>query len=108
MAKTINLDDLSFDERVSKSSKPVVVDFWAEWCIPCKSIAPVLEELATEYGGKVIVAKVNVDDYPRIAAGLGVRSIPTMVVFSGGEERERLIGAHSKIEIKKKIDSVLN
>lgn len=108
MRNTIDLNDVSFGERVSGSREPVVVDFWADWCVPCKSTALVLEELAKEYSGKIIVAKVNVDDYPRIAAGLGVRSIPTMVLFSGGEEKERLVGAHSKTEIKKKIDSILN
>jgi thioredoxin 1 len=107
MANTIILDDLSFDQKVSRASRPVLIDFWAEWCRPCRSIAPVLEELAQEYSGKVDVAKVNVDDFPRIAAGLGVRSIPTMVVFSRGVERERLVGSYSKSEIKKRIESVL-
>ncbi len=108
MASTVTLDYSSFEEEISGNSRPILVDFWAEWCVPCKSIAPILDELASEYSEKVIVAKVDVDKYPRIAAGLGIRSIPTMVVFSRGEERERLVGAHSKIEIKKKIDAVLN
>ena len=108
MTATVNLDYASFEEKISGSPKPILVDFWAEWCVPCKSIAPLLEELALEYSEKVIVAKVNVDEYPRIAAGLGVRSIPTMVVFSGGEEKDRMVGTHSKVEIKRKIDLILN
>ncbi len=108
MASTVVLDYSSFEDEIAGNSRPVLVDFWAEWCGPCKSIAPILEELASEYSEKVIVAKVDVDKYPRIAAGLGIRSIPTMVVFSGGEEKERLVGSVSKIEIKRRIDSILN
>ncbi len=107
MAETVELDYASFEDKIAGSSIPILVDFWAEWCAPCKSIASVLEELASEYSEKVILAKVNVDEYPRIAAGIGVRSLPTVVMFSGGEEKVRIIGAHSKLEIKRKIDSVL-
>lgn len=103
----IDLDYGSFDAEITKAARPVLVDFWAEWCAPCKSLDPVLEELSTEFGGRVIMARVNVDEYPRIAAGLGIRSIPAVVVFSGGEEKERLIGTHSKVAIKRKIESVL-
>lgn len=107
MGETLELDYGSFENRISGSTKPILVDFWADWCVPCKSIDPVLEEIASEYSEKVIVARVNVDEYPRIAAGIGVRSIPTMIVFSGGEEKVRIVGTHSKVEIKRKIDSLL-
>ncbi len=107
MGTTIVLDETSFSEKVFSNSYPVLVDFWADWCVPCKAVAPILEELASKYDGKLIIGKVNVDKYPRVAAGLGVRSIPTMVVFSGGEEKERLVGAYSKAQIMKTIESVL-
>ncbi len=107
MGTTIVLDETSFSEKVFSTSYPVLVDFWADWCVPCKAVAPILEELASKYDGKLIIGKVNVDKYPRVAAGLGVRSIPTMVVFSGGEEKERLVGAYSKAQIMKTIESVL-
>ncbi len=107
MRTTIVLDETSFSEKVFSNSYPVLVDFWADWCVPCKAVAPILEELASKYDGKLIIGKVNVDKYPRVAAGLGIRSIPTMVVFSGGEEKERLVGAYSKAQIMKTIESVL-
>ena len=107
MGTTIALNETSFSEKVFSTSYPVLVDFWADWCVPCKAVAPILEELASKYDGKLIIGKVNVDKYPRVAAGLGVRSIPTMVVFSGGEEKERLVGAYSKVQIMKTIESVL-
>lgn len=107
MGTTIALDESSFNEKVFSTSYPVLVDFWADWCGPCKAVAPILEELASKYDGKLIIGKVNVDKYPRVAAGLGVRSIPTMVVFSRGEEKERLVGAYSRLQIIKTIESVL-
>ena len=107
MGTTIALNETSFNEKVFSTSYPVLVDFWADWCVPCKAVAPILEELASKYDGKLIIGKVNVDKYPRVAAGLGVRSIPTTVVFSGGEEKERLVGAYSKVQIMKTIESVL-
>jgi thioredoxin 1 len=107
MGATIALSESNFDEKVFSTSYPVLVDFWADWCRPCAAVAPILEELALEYDGKLIIGKVNVDKYPRVAAGLGVRSIPTMVVFSGGEERERLVGSYSKLQIIKTIEAVL-
>ncbi len=107
MGIIIALDESSFNEKVFSAPHAVLVDFWADWCGPCKAIAPILEELASEYDGKLIIGKVNVDKHPRVAAGLGVRSIPTMVVFCRGEERERLVGSHSKTRIMKAIESVL-
>lgn len=107
MGKTVALDETDFNEKVLAGSDPVLIDFWADWCRPCKAVAPVLEELASEYDGRLLVGKINVDEHPRMAAGLGIRSIPTMLVFSGGHERERLVGSCTKDQIVKKIESVL-
>ena len=90
------LTDSTFDEMIGSSSTPVVVDFWAEWCGPCKQIAPILEEIATEQVGALSVAKLNVDENPEIARRFGVMSIPTMIVFSDGTESARIVGAKPK------------
>ena len=93
------LSDSTFDETISGSETPVLVDFWAEWCGPCKMIAPVLEEIASENGGKLQIAKLNVDDNPNTAMRYNVMSIPTLLVFKAGEsaqEARRLVGARSK------------
>lgn len=91
--------DATFDEQVGSSSVPVVVDFWAEWCGPCKMIAPVLEEIAGEQAGRLAVAKLNVDDNPDTARRFGVMSIPTMIVFKDGEEAARIVGAKGKAQL---------
>jgi thioredoxin 1 len=92
----VTLSDATFEETVAASDTPVVVDFWAEWCGPCKMIAPVLSEIATEYAGKITVAKLNVDDNPDSARRFDVMSIPTLIVFQGGVPKKRLIGAKGK------------
>ena len=92
----LTVSDATFDETVGASSNPVVVDFWAEWCGPCKMIAPALEEIATEHRGKVTVAKLNVDDNPDTARRYDVMSIPTLLVFRDGQPVKRLVGAKGK------------
>ena len=93
------LTDATFDEIIAGSSEPVLVDFWAEWCGPCKIISPVLEEIADEHKGKVTVVKLNVDENPEVAMRYGVMSIPTLALFIGGVEKKRLIGAMPKRNI---------
>lgn len=90
---TTHVSDANFGEEVLNSKEPVLVDFWAEWCGPCRAIAPVLDELSTELAGKIKIVKLNVDDNPGIASQYGVRSIPTMILFKGGEAADMKIGA---------------
>lgn len=96
---TLKVSDASFDQDVLKSDTPVVVDFWAEWCGPCRMIAPALDEIATELQGKVKIAKVNVDENQNIAAKYGIRSIPTLMVFKNGELVSNHVGAAPKAKL---------
>jgi thioredoxin 1 len=93
---TVKVDVNNFQDEVLNSAEPVVVDFWAEWCGPCKMIAPSLEEISTEMAGKVKVAKLNIDENPELAAKFGVRSIPTLAIFKGGEVADISVGAKPK------------
>lgn len=102
MGKTLELNDSTFDEAL-KSEKPVLVDFWAEWCGPCKMIGPLVEELAGDYEGKAVVAKLNVDENPQVTARFGVRSIPTLLVFKNGEVVDKQIGAVPKSVLAQKL-----
>ena len=103
----IQVSDADFDELVLKADLPVLVDFWAEWCGPCKMIAPIVEELSEEYAGKLDFAKLDVDSNPATAMAYGVRSIPTLLIFKGGKPVDQIIGAVPKGALKKKIDSTL-
>lgn len=104
---TVTLTTATFDEAVNASSVPVVVDLWAEWCGPCKMIAPILDEIANEQAGKLTVAKVNVDENPDIAMRYNVMSIPTLLVFNGGEVRKRLVGAKGKAQLLQELNEFL-
>ncbi|HPG02342.1 MAG: thioredoxin TrxA [Hyphomicrobiales bacterium] len=104
---TSKVTDASFEADVLKSSEPVVVDFWAEWCGPCKMIGPSLEEIATEMQGKVKIAKVNVDENPGVAGKLGIRSIPTLMLFKDGKLAAQKVGAAPKGELVKWINSAV-
>ena len=103
----IHTSDDTFDNDVLKSDKPVLLDFWAEWCGPCKAIAPVLAEIAEEYTGKVTIAKLNIDDNQRTAPMFGVRGIPTLILFKNGVVEAQQVGMLSKTQLKAFLDSNL-
>ena len=106
MKSTIEINEANFENEVLKASPPVVVDFWAEWCGPCKMLAPVLDELAREQADRVKIGKVNVDENPGLAARYGIRSIPTLLYFSGGQLRGQTIGAVGKQAILSKLEAL--
>jgi thioredoxin 1 len=106
MGKTIELNDSNFEQYVN-SDKPVLVDFWAEWCGPCKMIGPVVEELAGDYEGKATIGKLNVDENPAMTAKFGVRSIPTLLVFKNGQVVDKQIGAVPKAVLSQKLEAQL-
>jgi thioredoxin 1 len=105
--KTIAVTEETFESEVEKSSLPVVVDFWAPWCGPCRIVGPILEDIAVDNEGKVKVAKVNVDENPELAQRFGVRGIPTMMFFKGGDAVGQMVGAASKERIQETIDSII-
>src|ERR1700758_5065388 len=100
----VTLTQDNFETEALKSATPVLVDFWAEWCGPCKMIAPVLDELTDEYQGKVRIGKVNIDHDQSLAAEYGVRAIPTLLLFKGGQVTEQMVGARSKRDLKASLD----
>jgi len=103
----LELTDQNFDELVLKSDKPVLVDFWAEWCGPCRAIGPVIDELSKEYTGKVNVGKVNVDENPQVSMNFGITSIPAILFIKGGQVVDKLVGAQPKSNFVKKIEQHL-
>ena len=96
----VSLNDTTFSETVEKNTGPILVDFWAEWCMPCRALAPVLDELATEFSGKVRFAKVNVDECKEIPAKFGIRGIPTLILFNEGKKVNELVGNQPKEKIR--------
>ena len=107
MTKPADVGDTTWDADVLNQDKPVLVDFWAPWCGPCRMVAPIVEELADEYAGQVEFRKLNTDDNPRTAAKYGIRSIPTLLVFKGGEQVGQIIGFRPKGDLKKRLDEAL-
>lgn len=105
MADITNLNEQSFNDAISSADGPVLVDFWAPWCGPCKAIAPLLEEIAGELDGKAEITKVNVDENSAIAAKYNVRAIPTLILFKGGEQVDTIVGMIGKDDLKAKIES---
>ena len=103
--KIIVVSDSSFEEQVVNSSQPVLVDFWAEWCGPCKALAPILDEIADEYDGKITIAKVNVDENVQLPPKYGIRGIPTMLLFKDGAVQATKVGALSKANLNAFLDS---
>src|SRR4029450_1084850 len=107
MADVLAVTDESFEREVLQAGTPVLVDFWAPWCAPCRTIAPVVEELSREYDGKLKVVKMNVDDNPKTPSQYGVRGIPTLLVIQGGQVKEQLVGAQPKAKLVSAIGSVV-
>ncbi len=103
----VTLTQENFAQKVLQSPTPVLVDFWAEWCGPCKMIAPMLDELADEYSGKITIGKVNIDDHQSLAAEYGVRAIPTLLLFKQGQVAEQIVGARGKRDLKASLDRVV-
>ena len=105
MSKAVEITDANFDQEVLQSDKPVLIDFWAEWCGPCRMIGPVVEEMAGEYEGKAKIGKVNVDVNPEVSIKYGIRSIPALLIFKNGEVVDQIVGAVPKTHLNKQLDA---
>ena len=103
----VQVSDDTFDSEVLKASVPVLIDFWAPWCGPCRAIAPIVDQLATEYAGKLKIVKMNVDDNPRTPANYGVRGIPNLILFKDGQVQQQIVGAVPKAHLVKAISAVV-
>jgi thioredoxin 1 len=108
MDKIIEVNDVDFEQTVLQSKTPVLVDFWAPWCRPCQMLTPVLTELAEEYGDKLTIAKVDIDQYPAIASKYGIMTIPNMFIFKGGKPVSNIVGFKPKPQLKQSLDAVLD
>lgn len=106
-AEPIHVTDDSFDRVVLEAGRPALVDFWAPWCGPCRMIAPIIEDLARSYDGRAVIAKMNTDEHVQVASRLGIRGIPTMVLFKDGEEADRVVGYAPRHVLEEKLDAVL-
>lgn len=106
-ADTVTITESNFEEVVLKAQRPVLVDFWAEWCAPCKALAPAIGELAAEYAGKAVIGKVNVDENASLTSQCGVSAFPTLLIYRDGEVRERIVGLRAKKELADSLDRVL-
>lgn len=106
-ASVSHVTDKNFEQEVLKSEQPVLIDFWAPWCGPCKAIAPIVDELATQYAGKLKVVKINVDDNPQTPARYGVRGIPNLLIISGGQVKDQIVGAVPKGHLVRALDAAL-
>jgi len=107
MSKPIEIDDSNFDQMVLQAKTPVLVDLWAPWCAPCRMVSPLVEELASEYEGRVSFAKLNVDQNPRTASRYGIMSIPTLLIFKDGKPISNIVGFRPKAELKRSLDAAL-
>jgi thioredoxin 1 len=105
--KVVHVTDATFEQEVLKSDKPVLIDFWAPWCAPCRAIAPAIDELASEYDGRLKVVKINVDDNPQTPARYGVRGIPNLIIVKGGQVKEQIVGAVPKNALVRAVDGAI-
>jgi thioredoxin 1 len=108
MEKPVEVDDNTFDQSVLQAKTPMLVDFWAPWCAPCKAVEPILDDLAEEYKGKLGIARLNVDEGPRSATQYGISAIPTMLLFKDGKPAGQIVGFRPKAELKKALDEILS
>ncbi len=108
MSKPVPIDDGNFEQMVLQAEKPVLVDLWAAWCRPCLMVAPILDELAEEYSGRISFVKVDIDQNPKTAARYGIMSIPTLLIFKNGEPVSHIVGVRPKGELKRSLDAILD